>query len=76
MLFLPWGLLVPLIVSGIRTAKRIIISVLLISLIAEAVQYAFRIGVSDIDDVIYNVGGAVIGFYFLGLLKIKRREGC
>lgn len=61
LLFIPFGVLFP----GKRW-KWLLITVLLFSVAIEVIQYGFNLGWCEVDDVICNVVGAVIGF---GLLK-------
>lgn len=47
--------------------------VIIFSVIVEIIQYAFRVGVSDIDDVILNGLGGLIGILiYKGLLLILK----
>lgn len=74
--FIPLGLLTSTIFSKINLWKILSIS-LVLSLSIEILQYCFYTGVSDIDDVIFNVLGGVIGFYMyqFGKNKIEERAG-
>ena len=66
LVFIPFGVLFP----GKRW-KWLILTAFLLSAGIEAVQYAFNLGWCEIDDVICNVLGALVGF---GVLKwIKRK---
>jgi glycopeptide antibiotics resistance protein len=67
---IPWGLLVPLLFQKLGTFKAIVITTVLFSFFIESTQYIFLIGVFDIDDIIYNTTGAIIGFYLLQVFKI------
>ena len=62
-LFVPLGFLLPSLFAGFRSVKYIAILALLLSLLAEILQYIFTIGVFDVDDIIYNTVGSIIGFY-------------
>lgn len=57
LIFIPFGLLFP-----IRRWKGLLFTALIFSSTIEAVQYALNLGWCEIDDVICNVLGAVIGF--------------
>ena len=71
-LFLPFGFFISDFIKAKKTYQILIISAL-ISLTAELIQ--FKIGRAfDIDDIILNVTGAIIGFLcYKGLRSIKRK---
>lgn len=71
-LFIPLGVYLTLFNRDKRTYKNVL-WVFLISLSVEIVQYIFKIGASDIDDVILNCLGGFIGIaaYRILLLKFK-----
>jgi glycopeptide antibiotics resistance protein len=68
LLLIPWGFLIPIIFE-INSRKILLFSTFFLSLFIEAVQYIFILGVADVDDIIYNLLGALLGFYFFRLLK-------
>jgi glycopeptide antibiotics resistance protein len=37
----------------------------------EAAQYIFKIGVADVDDILLNTSGAILGVLFINLVNIK-----
>lgn len=64
---------------GIILGKRFgfLVTILLaglISLSIETLQWLFKNGVSDIDDIIFNVTGAAIGYIFYYLLVKRKRK--
>ena len=68
LLFVPFGLLVGLIK---QSGRNILIASLIISVTIEALQY-YNGRFADIDDVIWNVSGALIGYLiYLSYQKIK-----
>lgn len=72
LLFIPFGYFVSTYLNAKKTSQILIVSVL-ISLTAELIQY--KIGRAfDVDDIILNVIGSLIGFLaYLGLKGIKRK---
>lgn len=61
-LFIPFSIIVmPL--FRIDKLKMIILTALVFSTLIEVTQYSFQIGYADIDDVILNTAGAVVGFF-------------
>lgn len=49
--------------------RSIMLSAFLISLSIEILQYFFRVGVADIDDILLNTSGALIGFILHKILN-------
>lgn len=72
-LFIPLGVLVPALSRRPRFWETLLCGVLL-SLCFEALQYAFSWGASDIDDLILNTLGTLVGagIYFLLFLHKKK----
>lgn len=66
LVFIPFGVLFP----GKRW-KWLLLTAVLLSAVIEAVQYVFNLGWCEIDDVICNVHGAVIGFGLWKMIKGK-----
>ena len=74
LLFIPWGFLAPMFFSKVQTLKRLVFSTILISVSAEILQFLFVVGVADIDDVLFNIVGALIGFYIFTFSASERRK--
>jgi glycopeptide antibiotics resistance protein len=55
-------------IFGVYTKRKIILIGFLISFSIEMIQFILRIGVPDIDDIILNVTGVVIGIYLYKIL--------
>jgi glycopeptide antibiotics resistance protein len=74
-LFMPLGILLPLIDTRFRTFKRMLLIGLALSLAIETVQFGLRfIGnprAVDIDDVLLNTLGACLGFLIYRGLKLR-----
>lgn len=64
-LLVPWGFLGPLTFRNLVDAWKIAMSGFLISLFAELLQYVFCLGVFDIDDIIFNTLGTILGYKLL-----------
>lgn len=60
--FIPLGFFVPAIYCRPPMLKQVLAFALLFSAILEGVQVLLRAGVFDIDDIILNVLGAVVGY--------------
>ncbi|MBQ0139869.1 MAG: VanZ family protein [Kurthia sp.] len=61
-LFLPIGILLPLLTKFFLSATKVIITTLIISLLFECIQIVFGLGNFNVDDVIYNTVGGTIGY--------------
>jgi glycopeptide antibiotics resistance protein len=59
----------PLLFQRLKTLKVIVAVSILFSFLVETTQYVFKIGVFDIDDIIYNAFGGLMGFYILQLVR-------
>jgi glycopeptide antibiotics resistance protein len=79
-LFLPFGILLPLTAPRLRSLKRVLLIALCVSLSIEATQFVLRIignpRAVDIDDVLLNTLGALLGFLIYRDVFVSRtRKG-
>ncbi|MBM7692711.1 glycopeptide antibiotics resistance protein [Peribacillus deserti] len=72
--FVPFGLLVPLIWRKINNWKHLFLFSILTTLSVEILQLLFKVGVFDIDDMILNVIGSMIGFLFLKVVPFQKKH--
>jgi glycopeptide antibiotics resistance protein len=81
LLLLPLGLYVPLRWSGLRTAGRVLVVALVVAAAIELGQLAistalgFPHRIADVDDVMVNAGGAMVGYGPWRLATIRRPTG-
>lgn len=68
-LFIPFGILFPIIFD--KKQKGVLCAAIVFSFLIEIIQFILALGSSDIDDLIFNVLGAYIGYFVSG--KIRRR---
>ncbi|MBK3496427.1 VanZ family protein [Viridibacillus sp. YIM B01967] len=61
-IFIPLGLLLPVLIKRFRHAKSIFKLAVVTSIIIEVIQFLFSIGRADVDDVILLTAGAMIGY--------------
>ncbi|WP_432155251.1 MULTISPECIES: VanZ family protein [unclassified Streptomyces] len=67
LLGLPFGVLVPVVAPGTRGVTRVLLLTVIVMLLVELAQGALVTGRAfDIDDVILNTTGALIGYLLLG----------
>ncbi|WP_227940242.1 VanZ family protein [Alkalihalobacillus deserti] len=71
-LFIPIGILIPLLFPKIKNALSIVV-ILLFSLTIESVQYVTQLGVFDVDDIILNTLGGLLGILVFSLFKKRKR---
>lgn len=69
--FLPMGLLSPLIFKRINSFKKITWIIFISSLTIEISQYILGVGTTDIDDIILNTLGGIVGFCLYSFFKDK-----
>lgn len=72
LLFIPYGILASMILPQTRKSKLFFYGIL-ISVIIELIQYIFRLGCFDIDDLIQNTIGICVGFLLVNLLQCKQQ---
>lgn len=68
-IFMPLGYLLPLFSSKVKKTSMILLVSLGVSLIFEGLQYTFSLGSMDIDDVILNTLGGVLGYFIYIVIK-------
>lgn len=69
--FIPMGLLLPVVLKRIDRFKRVIFIILISTVAIEITQYILGVGTTDIDDVILNTLGGMLGFCLYSFLKRK-----
>lgn len=73
LLFIPMGFLTPLCFKNIRL-KRILFQCLCISFGIEIIQLVFQIGFFDINDLVNNVLGGIIGYLLFTLIEKELKK--
>ncbi|MFC0560394.1 VanZ family protein [Halalkalibacter alkalisediminis] len=71
LLFIPIGVLIPLLLPKLKNVLTIVL-ILMFSLTIESVQYVTQLGVFDVDDIMLNSLGGLIGILVFSHLKRKR----
>ncbi len=66
LLFVPFSIIL-ITVFKIKNLKLVILWAMLLSTCIEITQYVFQVGYADIDDVMLNVAGALLGFFLYKL---------
>lgn len=60
--FFPMGCYLPCLFKSFRKPKVFYPIILAVLIAVESLQFAFKIGIFDIDDIILNFAGAVLGY--------------
>ena len=71
-LFIPIGFILPLIASRCKNLFICCLYIFFLPLSIEVIQYTFNLGVFDVDDLILNCFGGLIGYIAYTLLTYKR----
>ena len=69
LLFVPFGLLLPIVFRSVASFGRTLLATIVLSVGFEVYQRTAQIGKADIDDVILNTLGGVIGYALYSVLK-------
>ncbi len=72
--FLPWGFILPIIFRRMDRVFLIFLSGFLLSLTVEVIQLISKVGCFDVDDLILNTLGAVLGYVFFVICDHIRRK--
>ena len=70
-MFLPMGIYLPYLFKKLSNYKSFLVVMLIILFAVEILQFVLKRGAFDIDDLILNLLGAVIGF---GLWKLINKK--
>ena len=71
-LFYPMGIFLPCLFRSVRTVKKSLLISLCTILSVETIQLIFRLGIFDIDDLILNMSGWVLGFLTLSISRVRK----
>ena len=67
--FMPFGFLMPFVKCKSDKWRWILLSSIILSLFIELTQITLGVGVIDVDDVVLNVAGGILGYIFYKLTK-------
>ena len=68
-MFIPTGVMTPLIYKNIDGLKKVVLTGFLISLVIEVIQLPFAVRASDVDDLILNLAGIILGYISWKILR-------
>jgi glycopeptide antibiotics resistance protein len=69
LIFLPLGIFLPLLFKRYSRFSKVVVASIVISFTIETLQIILKIGQFDIDDVILNTIGSILGFLLLKIIK-------
>lgn len=74
--FAPFGFMLPLLNPRYRNVFRLVFSSMLFSLAVETVQLLLKVGIFDVDDLILNTAGGLLGYlcFMLGFFILRGRR--
>ncbi|WP_309484822.1 VanZ family protein [Bacillus aquiflavi] len=72
--FAPFGLMLPLLSKKFRRLKVVLLATFCLSLTFEIVQLVFHFGSFDVDDLILNTLGGVLGYIPTKLFMNSRKK--
>ena len=73
-MFIPSGILIPLIYRKLNSLKKVVLTGGAISLGIEILQLPFAVRASDVDDLILNTAGCLVGFGIYALVRLIRQS--
>ena len=68
--FAPFGFILPLLSKGFQKLSKVTIATLLLSLTFELIQLVFEFGSFDVDDLILNTMGGIIGYLTIKVFQV------
>ena len=73
-MFIPTGIMTPLIYKKQRNFRKTVQTGFLISLAVEIIQLPFAVRCSDVDDLILNTLGCVVGYGIVSLCSVCKKK--
>lgn len=73
--FIPFGLFMPILFPKSKNIFFILILTFLLSLCFETLQFIFKVGCFDVDDLLLNTTGGVAGYILFRLLTLRSSYG-
>ena len=73
-MFIPTGVMTPMIYKSRNNLKKVLTTGFLISLCIELIQLPFAVRASDVDDLILNTAGVLVGYGLYAIVRQIRRH--
>ncbi|MBQ9885672.1 MAG: VanZ family protein [Lachnospiraceae bacterium] len=74
LVFVPFGFLLPVFYSHMRRWYAILPVALIFIILVECLQLVTRVGTFDVDDIILNMSGVILGFTIFKIFDYKHRR--
>lgn len=68
-MFIPTGVMLPLIYRNINSFKKVVLTGAALSLAIEIIQLPFAVRASDVDDLILNTAGCLVGYGLFAFVR-------
>ena len=75
MAFVPFGAFLPFLAYRMRSLLKVTLASFEVSLMVEIIQLCTRVGCCDIDDLILNTAGGVLGYFCFRIMWRWNRKG-
>ena len=72
-MFVPSGIVLPIVYKRLNTFWKVLLAGIGISLCIEIIQLPFSVRATDIDDIILNTIGVIVGYGIYALIRYIRR---
>jgi len=72
--FVPMGFLLPLVLKKSISFLKAVMFCAVVSIAIEMTQYAFGVGAADVDDLILNLTGGLLGYAVFTLIRVIYRK--
>ena len=72
-MFVPSGIILPIVYKRLNTFWKVLLAGIDISLCIEIIQLPFSVRATDIDDLILNTIGVIVGYGIVTLIRCTRR---
>lgn len=73
--FIPFGILVPAVSRRMRSWTTVVKLGFLLTLVLEILQLILKAGIFDVDDIILNTAGALVGYQIFRICRFRCRRG-
>lgn len=68
--FVPFGLMLPILFSSMRKVQNFLFVILVSLFLVEGMQIVLRVGAFDVDDIIMNFAGAIVGYFIIRIFQM------
>ncbi len=72
--FLPFGFILPIIIRKKTNLLELVVLSFAFSLVIETLQLVFRVGIFDVDDLLLNTLGGLIGYIAFCVIRPVKRK--